>query len=809
MKFSHRLCFAVMTAMLSVGAWCAVPAGYYKSCEGKTGQSLLKALYETISEHTNVGYDGLWNVYKKSDVRADGTLWDIYTTKLWSANFERCGNYRVVGDCVNREHSLPKSWWGGSKSAQYSDAFHLYPTDGLVNNQRSNYPYGECASGTRLPSSGSVKALGRLGASTFSGYSGTVFEPDDEYKGDLARSYFYMVACYNSVVSGWTSGNGDKFFAGNSYPAFKTWAANLLLKWARQDKVSAKETDRNEAIYGFQHNRNPFIDYPELIEYIWGDKVGEAWYPGGDSGPKFDFPVQNATIDLGMAAKGIARSVNVKVQGSNLVSAVSLSATGEYSVSPTTLSASQVNVGTEVTITVKSSSIGDSEGSFTVKSGTLERTVDLTAQIVDGLPVNVSDVSSDGFTVNWVNLHSSAPATTYNLCILRNGENVEGFPKMVNASDESYTVSGLEAETEYVVTFSDVPGNLDIPRLSITTAAPMPFVQVLFDGELDFVTKAGVPSDVAELLLDVENIPGELNVNVTAPFEVSTDKQSWATTVKLQPEEERFYLRVNSANSGKYATTIAVEAAGMVFDDAMASATVTSASASFLEDWECVENPTETVRTYSTTVFDATACRWSVIDGGFGTAENDKNFNGTTALRMGTKNSSTIAMDEDKEGGLGVVSFDAAKWANSSEAAAAVCVEYSTDGGFSWNVAGRVTLSETAAQKYSVTVNVSGSARVRLRQESGKRWLVDNISITDYSSVGAVSELDYHRWDAYCCNSQLVIESRDCNSVIAVYSVDGGEWFNRVVTESQVQLDLPVGLYIVTDGSFARRVVVK
>ena len=90
-----------------------VPAGYYSSCEGKSGQALLKALYEKISSHTNVGYDGLWEVYRKSDVRADGGLWDIYSTKQWGSNFTRCGNYSVIGDCVNREHSLPKSWWGG------------------------------------------------------------------------------------------------------------------------------------------------------------------------------------------------------------------------------------------------------------------------------------------------------------------------------------------------------------------------------------------------------------------------------------------------------------------------------------------------------------------------------------------------------------------------------------------------------------------------------------------------------------------------------------------------------------------------
>lgn len=178
------------------------PVDYYKSCEGKGGKALLSALYNVIGNHTVVSYDGLWNVYKTSDVRANGRVWDMYSTKEWVVGQQKCGNYKNVGDCINREHSFPKSWFNDAKP-MYSDAFHLYPTDGKVNGQRSNYPYGECSGGTTLPSNGGVKALGRLGKSTFAGYSGTVFEPADEYKGDFARSYFYISAyCAVSVLWG-------------------------------------------------------------------------------------------------------------------------------------------------------------------------------------------------------------------------------------------------------------------------------------------------------------------------------------------------------------------------------------------------------------------------------------------------------------------------------------------------------------------------------------------------------------------------------------------------------------------------------
>lgn len=262
-----------MAMYCSGSAMATVPHGYYDDCENKMGgKTLLKALHQTISDHDVVSYSGLWNVYLTSDIDENGKIWDMYSTKRWTPSKEQCGNYHSVGDCYNREHSMPKSWFD-DKSPMVSDAFHIYPTDGKVNGQRSNYPYGECSGGMSEPSNGSVKALGKLGTCTFPGYSGTVFEPDDEYKGDFARSYFYMAACYNDKISGWKS----DMLAKNDYPCYTSWAVDLLLKWHRQDPVSRKELDRNDAVYAYQGNRNPFIDHPELAEYVWGTKTSERW----------------------------------------------------------------------------------------------------------------------------------------------------------------------------------------------------------------------------------------------------------------------------------------------------------------------------------------------------------------------------------------------------------------------------------------------------------------------------------------------------------------------------------------------------
>ncbi len=806
MNFMRRFSMiAAIAASFASTISAEIPQGYYDSCEGKTGEALLKALYSTISSHTNVGYDGLWDVYKQSDVRADGTLWDIYTTKNWSSNFTKCGNYKNIGDCVNREHSVPKSVWGGGKDTQYSDAFHLYPTDGKVNGQRSSFPYGECANGTRLPNNGTVKALGKLGSCTFSGYSGEVFEPDDQYKGDLARSYFYMAACYNDRIYKWTQGNAAPMFSGDSYPVFKSWYKNLLLKWTRQDEVSQKEIDRNEAIYAHQKNRNPFIDHPELAEYIWGDKVGTPWYPGASADePDILQPVQNVAIDLGIGAVGKAITKTVTVKTKAIEGNVILAAYSGFSVTPSYLTAAQANQGYNVTVSYTGSKAGTFTGALGISADDLEREVELKAQVMDGLPVyDATDITSDEFTVRWVYLND---ATYYTLSVMQNGQSIPGYPRQVTASAQSYTVTGLDPLTTYTYTLSS--STISSATKTVTTADLVPYIEVLFDGTLAFATIPGTPSDVAELLLETENIADDIVITVHSPFEVSTDKSSWSTSVTLMPEEDRFYMRLNGNAEGSYETPIIVTAGTYTNDNAEATGTIADASATaFLEDWEEVVDPTTSVNCYSDKTFQGTACRWTVSDGGFGTDPNDTNFNQSVTLRMGKDTTSSIAMADDKQQGLGTVVFDAAKWG--SDADAAINVEYSSDQGSTWTSAGQVTLDSSTCTAYSITINKTGNGRIRFRQSSGKRWFIDNISISDYTELGAVNELEYHSWDAYCRDSKLILECRDKSAEIAAHGIDGITWVNRTFAPGTHSIDLPKGMYIVVSDDFVRRVLIK
>ena len=251
---------------------------YYKNADGKKGAELKTALCGIIYDRTERSYNDLWTDFKSTDVREDGKVWDMYSNKReMTFGNDQAGNYKQEGDVYNREHSFPNSWFGGKNGTMpmYSDLNHLYPTDGYVNNKRANFPFGE----TSNPTYKSANDFSKLGPCSYPGYTGTVFEPNDEYKGDFARTYFYMVTCYEEKIADWYTKypESQPTLDGKAYPGLSTWQLAMLMKWAKNDPVSEKEINRNNAVYGIQQNRNPFIDYPGLEDYIWGDKIDVAF----------------------------------------------------------------------------------------------------------------------------------------------------------------------------------------------------------------------------------------------------------------------------------------------------------------------------------------------------------------------------------------------------------------------------------------------------------------------------------------------------------------------------------------------------
>lgn len=238
-----------------------------------TGASLKTKLFEAVKSHTTISYKpGLNEAYKTTDVWEDGTVWDMYGDFKFSLSGNACGNYKNEGDCWNKEHSMPKSWFNDA-SPMYSDIYHLFPTDGKINGMRSNYPYGQVGSAsytyvTKNASKTGLTLTNKLGGSSYPGYTGKVFEPDDIYKGDFARVYFYMVTAYEDKVKSWST--KDTNLGGTTYPGLNGWSTELLLQWSILDPVSEKEINRTEAAFQIQHNRNPYIDNKDFACRVFG-----------------------------------------------------------------------------------------------------------------------------------------------------------------------------------------------------------------------------------------------------------------------------------------------------------------------------------------------------------------------------------------------------------------------------------------------------------------------------------------------------------------------------------------------------------
>lgn len=317
-----RLIIAALMLAVCMGVGASIPAGYYSSLDGKSGQALKDAIHDLALRHTVLSYNSLWGYFRETDCYPDNTnkVWDMYSdinyyfNNTWS---------------MNREHSVPKSWWASSGEntntqlyPSYTDLMHLYPSDAEANEAKYYWPLGEVTS-TTFDNGVTKVGYPKLGQG---GGAGKVFEPDDRYKGDFARTYFYMACTYQHY--NWRH---TFMMDNNSWKTLNGWSIELLCRWARADAVSDKETDRNDAVQKYQNNRNPFIDFPELFEYIWGNKQGQVFdisaaddtttYTGE---PELIAPTQGTVLDFGEVAIGKSLEYTLYVKGRGLNNPLSL-----------------------------------------------------------------------------------------------------------------------------------------------------------------------------------------------------------------------------------------------------------------------------------------------------------------------------------------------------------------------------------------------------------------------------------------------------------------------------------------------------
>lgn len=422
----RRFCLALLgVVLLATSLTAGYREGYYTRMDGKKSEQLKYAAKQCVQSHTRLGYYDLPEYWQYSDVYPDlvdgcRRWWDMYSDAVYLIQSWQTGRQSFSANRMQREHAVPKSWWKRAGDVEYtpaySDMWNLYPSDGAANQAKSNYPFGETRN-TKFDNGVTKVGAPKAG---FGGGASTVFEPADQYKGDFARAIFYMATVYDDLR--WVY---DYMFVSNTYPTLLPWAASMLLQWSRMDPVSQKEIDRNDYVEQYQGNRNPFVDFPNLAEYIWGIREGETFViseqentgltPPITGDPEITAPVNGESLDFGQTAVGHVTSRALQITGHNLTSPMSLrvvgSSRGSFIVEVTSVPASTINQngGYLLDIAFLPQTEGKHEAILTLYDGGLEGSIavnlrgealavpEMTA--LNALPA--TEVTDDSYRANW------------------------------------------------------------------------------------------------------------------------------------------------------------------------------------------------------------------------------------------------------------------------------------------------------------------------------------------------------------------------------------------------------------------------
>lgn len=490
----------LLLAFASVLANAQAPTGYYNSANGLTGTNLKTALSTIITNgHQDKGYNGLWTGYKTTDIdknyENDGSILDIYSEKPTTTDpykytpvTNQCGTYSVEGNCYNREHIVPQSLFNEA-SPMVSDIHFIRATDGKVNGMRSNYPFGKVGTATFTSKNGS-----KLGSSASSGYSGTVFEPIDEFKGDVARMIFYFVTRYQNKLSSFTSGN---MLGSSAYPGLQTWELNVLLAWHNQDPVSQAEINRNNASYTYQGNRNPFIDNPSYVNLIWGSQqpatdtqaptAATGLAVSGTTSSSISLTWNSSTDNVGVA------SYNVYMNGSLKTTVSSTSATISGLSSSTTYSF----------YVVAKDAAGNSSSNSSAVSGTTSGTITPPTNCVNETFESIPTSSSSSYlTRTWTNNGISWTATDAR-------------------TDQTISNLAITVRDGYLKSSTSANG---IGSLTVTTQLKFTGTNGTFNVQVNGVTVGTIPYSTTATTTTINNINTSGNVVVTLTNSSSTNR---------------------------------------------------------------------------------------------------------------------------------------------------------------------------------------------------------------------------------------------------------------------------------------------
>ncbi len=791
MKIYHTVCRNIILLFFTLSVyplWSQIPEGYYDSAYGKKKAELKTALHMIIKDAQVLGYGSgegkTWSGFVQTDVDDEGYYVDMYSPNRVKANGTSAGSG------MNIEHSFAKSWWGGDKNQAYKDIQQLRPSNSNANSSKGSWPMA-IVDGKITYNNGVIK-VGK--SSSRPGGEISAWEPCDQYKGDFARIYMYMVTCYEDFSERWT-GNSSTQLDNNTYPVFEEWTIKMLLDWCEKDPVDNWEIARNDKVYKIQGNRNPFVDYPELAEYIWGDKTDTEWYPVDSNEPAIISPKDQSDIDLGLTAVNYPLSQELLIKVRNPEGNISLSVTGDgFSITPETVTAENGVIGENITITHAATTAGSFEGVLTVSCGDLVSNVNLKAEVVDGIPaLQATNITKNSFTANWIN-----PAHLQEISFTVFQESPDsplpGFPQTVNETTTQIDVTNLTPDTEYRYSLSG--GGLSSNTIIVRTLPLNPHIEYApMDGDFLFMTTTGYASESKRIQISGTDTSLPLQISTESPFELSSDQQEWNTQLTLSPEGGVVYIRLSaSETTGNYSSYLTISSSE-IEEKAEPLSGVIEVKKAFSETFE-----NGIKGSYNGGEVECSAARWYMDDAMIGNQSGDKK-NGKQSARI----KGSIEMTEDKPGGIGIISLYGANFSSDNDGS--FSLYYSTDKGSIWIPIQESKSLTSTLQKFTYIVNESGNIRVKIVKESGNRINIDDIEISDYDNATGIASGKDLSDKIYGSRNELVIESAQKN-VFAIYDI-AGAYITRIEVNGNIRMPLQPGVYLVKSLSDGKSVKIN
>jgi len=745
---------------------------YYRKAEGLRGTELKEALHNLIQPAFVLDYGGgagkTWSGFYATDQMEDMQVRDRYSNMVRYFN----PDMSAVSN-MNIEHIWANSWWGHEKNNAYCDLFNLYPADATANGRKSNNPIG-IVDGTIAYTNGVTK-VGKSSSYRADSLI-TVWEPADKWKGDFARTYFYMATCYSHMTSLWTTTEGLLTVDPNSPLLMRPWVYNLMLEWAEADPLDEIEKERCDAICEIQGNRNPFVDYPELCYYIWGDKADEQFYCTEEHGAEIFVPAASEEIDFGLHPLSRPFSAKVQVRGRGLDEGAQLIADDEhFALSQFVLSSDEINQGTDITVSVSATEEGNYTTMLTLEGSGYVQQSPLTVSFVDGIPAYpatdiVCAVSSRRFNANWMNYE---PDATYTLNVYTKDANGQPQPfGTYTTTDTTYQVRNVQPNMTYYYKVSIIEDGEELVGSNEVTVE-MPEVAPVFSVSLDniaFTATPGNPSAPTQVSVTAMAVPKYVTEIITsAPFELSSDGEAWSQELTLTGTSPSFFVRFAGAfEEGDYEGEVIVSTEGL--DDRVISVSCNvDATKSFFEDFE-----TGSKGAYAVGEVTCSAASWEMSNALIAADDNalDKKC---VRMKGYVKSGSTITtpahimMTTDKVNGCDSLWFCAGSYGN--DTGVKMTVSYSVNGGQTWTKVVS-SLSVGTMQRYGFKINRDGNIRLKFESENtgNKRVNIDNVQMSDWEDPTGIETIQNSRFkiqnDIYDLSGRKVMSGKKSSLII-------------------------------------------